>query len=118
MKSQHGIALLPVLLLAGCGYGFEGEYLNSAAVTSATPPVLRIEGSHAAFHDLGGKRLSEFYSVSVDGSRILLSEAAVRIEFEVRADGETLDCVGNCVAYADSGRFWHLHRRGWSRTGN
>lgn len=104
-----------LLLLAGCAQNLDGEYLNAAAAMSSTPPLLKIEGGHAAFHDLGGKRLSEFYSMRVDGSRIQLSKGAVRIEFEIQADRKTLDCVGSCVAYADSGRFWHLHQEGWSR---
>lgn len=110
--------LAAILLLAGCGKSLDGEYLNATAVMSSTPPVLKIEGGHAAFHDFGGRRLSEFYSASVSGSRVLLANGAVRIEFELRSDGKTLDCVGNCVAYADSGKFWHLHRDGWSRTGD
>lgn len=113
--SRHWL-LAGVVLLSACSSAPDGEYLNTAAVMTSTPPVLKINGGHAAFHDLGGKRMSEFYSVSQEGTRILLSKGGVGIEFEMHADGATLDCVGTCVAYADSGRFWHLHRSGWSRT--
>lgn len=116
MKRLHiSTSLVAVLLLAGCGKSLDGEYLNASAVISSTPPVLKIEGGQAAFHDFGGKRLSRFYTASVSGSRVLLREGAMHIEFELRSDGKTLDCVGSCIAHAVSGEHWLLYREGWSR---